>query len=129
MLGEHAIYAEKGTRHNGQGITDENVKNSMVVSVKHPYLTEHDYTSTLHTGHPPHKLPPNQAYDPRSPRRHGGHPYDEALVEITDGRQHHVYETPMFPNDNRDVRGIRTQSADGIARNIEHDEGTSNRTS
>ena len=112
---------------------DESLKNSVVVSMKHgQYLTEHDYTSTLHTRQPPHKLPSNQAFDPRSPRRQGGHssPYDEALVEIADGRSnHHVYETPMFPNDVADVRGIRTQSADGIARNIEHDEGKSNRTS
>ena len=94
-----------------------------------PYLHEHDYTSTLHTRQPLHKLPSSQVSDPRSGRRY---PYDESLVEMVDGRSRelqHVYETPMFPNDDRDVRGIRTQSADGIARNIEHDEGKSNRTS
>ena len=120
-------------RYNGQGVTDESVKNAMIVSMKQgPYLHEHDYTSTLHTRQAPHKVGANQAFDPRSGRRHGSHPYDEALVEITDGRSRelqHVYETPMFPNDDRDMRGIRTQSADGIARNLQHDEGKSNRTS
>ena len=130
LLGEQAIYTERGMRYNGQGVTDESVKNAMIVSMKQgPYLHEHDYTSTLHTRQPPHKV---TAFDPRSGRRHGSHPYDEALVEIADGRSRdlqHVYETPMFPNDDRDIRGIRTQSADGIARNLEHDEGKSNRTS
>ena len=136
LLEEQTIYAERGIRFNGQGVIDENVKNTMVVSMKYgPYAHDHDYTSTLHARQPVHKTPPNQAYDPRSPpRRQGSHssPYGEALLEVGDGRSRegqHVYETPVFPNDDRDLRGIRTQSADGIARNIDHDEGKSNRTS
>ncbi len=137
LLGEQAIYAERGIRYNGQGIADENVKNAMVVSMKQgPYLHEHDYTSTLQARQH-HKMPPGSqpGFDPRSPFHRQDSltsPYNDTLVEIVDGRPRevqHVYETPMFPDSNTDVGGIRTQSADGIARKSDRDEGRSNRTS
>ena len=40
----------------------------------------------------------------------------------------HIYESPRFPIQEMSFKGAKTQSADGIARKAETEEGKSNRT-
>lgn len=131
LLEESEYYAEQNR------YTRENQKNSIPMSVKQckviiPPRGEHDYTCTLphRTAHmAPGSCDPHARYDPRTerfrmdPREEGFPPPPDFVIK------EHIYETPRFPLQDMQRKGVATRSADGICRKIESDEGKSNRTS
>ncbi len=119
LLGEGAIYAERRLGYNSSGLGEENLKNTLVVSMREgPYAHEHDYTSTLHRPLPPHHVTFQPHYEPQHVQGHGHG--EEGFPDIPGVNKvpHHVYETPMLPEE-VSVHGIRTQSADGISRKLD----------
>ncbi len=128
LLDEHGFYSD-------QRYIRENIKNTIPLNKQAetplpPYSGDHDYTCTLPLRQHQSHVPCDGHFRVETkPALANLEMEDDTFPPPPDFKvREHIYESPKFPLQEMSIKGIRTQSADGIARHAEMEEGRNNRT-